>query len=83
MSRRASGPAARAAVAGSAIENPAAGVVEPDDIDFRRNLEICRPYLGPVVGKYSEWTPLFERGRLFPEDIDESDPWQFKNIRVL
>ena len=66
-----------------AIENPAAGIVEPDDIDFRRNLEICRPYLGPVVGKYSDWTPLFERGRLFPEDLDESDPWQFKNIRVL
>ena len=23
------------------------------------------------------------RGRLFPEDLDESDPWQFKNIRVI
>ncbi len=66
-----------------AIENPAAGVVEPDEIDFRRNLEICRPYLGPVVGKYTDWTPLFDRGRLFPEDLDESDPWQFKNIRVI
>jgi homospermidine synthase len=66
-----------------AIENPAAGVVEPDEIDFRRNLEICLPYLGPVVGKYTDWTPLFDRGRLFPEDLDESDPWQFKNIRVL
>ena len=66
-----------------AIENPAAGVVEPDDIDFRRNLEVCRPYLGPVVGKYTDWTPLFDRGRLFPEDLDESDPWQFKNIRVV
>ncbi len=66
-----------------AIENPAAGIVEPDDIDFRRNLEICRPYLGPVVGKYTDWSPLFERGRLFPEDLDESDPWQFKNIRVI
>ncbi len=66
-----------------AIENPAAGIVEPDEIDFRRNLEICRPYLGPVVGKYTDWSPLFERGRLFPEDLDESDPWQFKNIRVI
>ena len=66
-----------------AIENPAAGIVEPDEIDFRRNLEICRPYLGPVVGKYTDWTPLFDRGRLFPEDLDESDPWQFKNIRVV
>jgi len=65
-----------------AIENPAMGIVEPDEIDFRRNLEICMPYLGPVVGRYTDWTPLFDRGRLFPEDLDESDPWQFKNIRV-
>jgi homospermidine synthase len=74
-----------AALAGMvwAIENPAAGIVEPDEIDFRRNLEVCRPYLGPVVGKYTDWTPLFDRGRLFPEDLDESDPWQFKNIRVV
>ncbi len=51
-------------------------------MDFRRNLEICRPYLGDLVGKYTDWTPLVERGRLFEEDIDPSDPWQFKNVRV-
>lgn len=66
-----------------AIENPNCGVTEPDDMDFRRNLEICMPYLGPVVGQYTDWTPLHERDRLFPEDIDKSDPWQFKNVRVL
>ncbi len=66
-----------------AIENPSMGIVEPDEIDFRRNLDVCMPYLGPVVGKYTDWTPVFDRGRLFPEDIDEADPWQFKNIRVL
>jgi homospermidine synthase len=65
-----------------AIENPNRGIVEPDEMDFRRNLEICRPYLGPVVSRYSDWTPLHERGRLFPEDIDAADPWQFKNVRV-
>jgi homospermidine synthase len=52
-------------------------------MDFRRNLEICMPYLGPVVGKYSDWTPLQGRGELFPEDLDKSDPWQFKNFRVV
>ena len=41
------------------------------------------PYLGPVVGVYSDWTPLAERGLLFPEPLDEEDPWQFKNIRVV
>jgi homospermidine synthase len=65
-----------------AIENPQRGVIEPDEMDFRRNLEICMPYLGPVVGAYTDWNPLFERNRLFLEDIDPSDPWQFKNVIV-
>ena len=52
-------------------------------MDFARNLEICMPYLGPVVGKYGDWTPLKDRGTLFPEDLDKSDPWQFKNFRVV
>jgi homospermidine synthase len=66
-----------------AMENPNLGIVEPDEMDFRRNLEICMPYLGPVVGEYTEWTPLHERERLFTEDLDKSDPWQFKNVRVI
>jgi homospermidine synthase len=66
-----------------AMENPNRGLVEPDEMDYQRVLEICRPYLGPVVGEYTEWTPLSERERLFPEDIDKSDPWQFKNVRVV
>ncbi len=66
-----------------AIENPTRGLVEPDEMDFRRNLEICMPYLGPVVGEYTDWDPLHERSRLFPEDLDTSDPWQFKNVRVV
>ena len=65
-----------------ALENPDRGLVEADEMDFARNLEICMPYLGPVVGKYSDWTPLQDRGVLFPEDLDKSDPWQFKNFRV-
>jgi homospermidine synthase len=66
-----------------AMENPNLGIVEPDEMDFRRNLEICMPYLGPVAGEYTDWTPLHERERLFTEDIDKSDPWQFKNVRVI
>ena len=66
-----------------AMENPNLGIVEPDEMDFRRNLEICMPYLGAMVGEYTEWTPLHERERLFPEDLDKSDPWQFKNVRVI
>ncbi len=65
-----------------AMENPNCGLVEPDEMDWRRILALCLPYLGPVVGQYSEWTPLSDRGRLFAEDTDNSDPWQFKNVRV-
>lgn len=64
------------------LENPRSGVVEPDEMDFERVLEIARPYLGTLTGAYSDWTPLMGRGRLFPEDVDSSDPWQFKNFRV-
>jgi homospermidine synthase len=65
-----------------ALENPNAGIVEADDIDFRRCLEVQMPYLGPVRGYYTDWTPLTDRPGFFPEDIDESDPWQFRNVLV-
>ncbi|MFW5680390.1 MAG: homospermidine synthase [Pseudomonadota bacterium] len=65
-----------------ALENPEAGLIEADDLCHRRVLEVAKPYLGPVVGVYGDWTPLQGRGRLFPEDIDASDPWQFKNVLV-
>ncbi|MFO1146945.1 MAG: homospermidine synthase [Alsobacter sp.] len=65
-----------------ALENPKAGIVEADDMEFRRCLEVQTPYLGPVVGVYSDWTPLANRPGLFPEDIDTSDPWQFRNVLV-
>ncbi len=65
-----------------AMENPNCGLVEPDEMDFRRCLDMCLPYLGPVAGQYSDWTPLTDRERLFPEDLDKSDPWQFRNVRV-
>jgi len=65
-----------------ALENPNAGIVESDEMDYRRCLEVQLPYLGPVKGYYTDWTPLTDRPGLFPEDIDESDPWQFKNVLV-
>ena len=65
-----------------AIENPTAGVVEADHLDHARVLEVAGPYLGEVVGAYSDWTPLEGRGQLFAEDVDTSCPWQFGNFRV-
>ena len=65
-----------------ALENPKAGIVEADEMDYKRCLEVQSPYLGPVEGHYTDWTPLTGRPGLFPEDIDTSDPWQFRNILV-
>ena len=65
-----------------ALENPNAGIVEADEMDYKRCLEVQTPYLGPVQGFYTDWTPLANRPGFFPEDIDESDPWQFRNILV-
>ncbi len=66
-----------------AIENPRRGIIEPDEMDYARVLEIAGPYLGEMVGVWGDWTPLQDRERLFPEDLDRDDPWQFKNIRVV
>ncbi len=40
------------------------------------------PYLGPVIGEYTDWTPLKDRGTLFAEELDEQSPWQFSNVIV-
>ena len=65
-----------------ALENPRSGIVEVEEMDVNRCLEIQQPYLGPVKGYYTDWTPLDGRPGLFPEDIDETDPWQFRNMLV-
>jgi homospermidine synthase len=65
-----------------ATENPQAGIVEADEMDYRRCLEVQLPYLGPVKGFYTDWTPLTGRPGFYPEDMDASDPWQFRNVLV-
>jgi homospermidine synthase len=51
-------------------------------MDYRRCLEVQLPYLGPVNGFYTDWNPLQDREKLFAEDLDRNDPWQFRNILV-
>lgn len=65
-----------------AMKNPRRGVTEPDEMPFDEILRIAKPYLGKMVGEYGDWTPLEGRHRLFREDTDEKDPWQFKNFRI-
>lgn len=66
-----------------AMENPKRGILDPEDLDFQRVLDIASPYLGRQVGVYSDWTPLGGRNHPFPEELDTSDPWQFRNFRVV
>jgi homospermidine synthase len=63
-----------------ALENPGRGIVETDEMDHARCLEIQTPYLGPVEAHYTDWTPLQDRWQHFREDIDEADPWLFRNV---
>jgi len=65
-----------------AIENPNAGIVETDEMDYRRCLEIQKPYLGPVTGVYTGWTPLQSTDTLFATGLDKRNAWQFQNIVV-
>ncbi len=63
-----------------ALENPTAGIVETDEMDHARCLAIQLPYLGRVEAHYTDWTPIATRWAQFNEEIDEDDPWQFKNV---
>ncbi|MDH4566367.1 hypothetical protein E8E95_06735 [Pseudomonas sp. BN414] len=63
------------------LANPDRGILEPDQLPHDEILELCRPYLGELAGYYSDWTPLQDRERLFPEGLDVNDPWQFVNVR--
>ena len=45
-------------------------------------MNVARPYLGEMIGEYTDWTPVQGRGKLFPETFDAEDPWQFENFRV-
>ena len=65
------------------LENPCRGFCEPEDLPWRRILELARPWLGPMASVASDWTPLAGRKPLFAEPwLDHDDPWQFANFVV-
>ena len=65
-----------------AVRHPRCGVREADDLDFEECLAIARPYLGRLVGAFTDWTPLQGRGELFDEELDPAQPWQLRNVRA-
>jgi homospermidine synthase len=66
-----------------AAENPNAGIVEADEMDHVRCLEVQRPYLGSIECHYTDWTPIQHRINRFAEDRDDEDPWQFTNFLAV
>ena len=73
-----------------ALENPRKGITEADELDYKRCLEIQRPYLGTVSAVYTDWTPLCgvlksaTNHCYFPPPArtNVQDPWQFANVLV-
>ena len=63
-----------------AIENPKKGLVDTDEMDFQRCLEVQAPYIQPVKGFYTDWNPLMNTFNKNDNSFDLEDPWQFSNI---
>lgn len=68
------------------IENPAMGVVVPDDLPHEFVLRVAKPYLGRFISTASDWWPLKNYRNVFAgynkPQFDHRDPWQFKNFLV-
>ncbi len=63
-----------------AIENPHKGLVDTDEMEFQRCLEVQGPYIQPVKGFYTDWNPLMNTFNKNDNSFDLEDPWQFSNI---
>jgi homospermidine synthase len=66
------------------LRNPRKGLCFPEDLPHEVILRHARPYVGRIVSKPMDWSPL-DRFRLHFYDRpdmrpDWSDPWQFRNF---
>jgi homospermidine synthase len=68
------------------IRNPRRGYNLPDDIDHEYILNVCMPYIKPMVSQPVDWTPLKNMNRKFVRfdtaKFREDDTWQFVNFMV-
>ncbi|NUX59528.1 homospermidine synthase [Paraburkholderia sp. JPY418] len=61
-----------------AIANPRCGIIEAEEMDFSFVLDNAKPYLGEMLGEYTDWSPVEEDKGLF--STVSSDKWQFQNF---
>jgi len=63
------------------VKNPRRGYNLPDDIDHEFILNVCMPYIKPVVSQPVDWTPLKHMNKKFiqfdTKKFSEDDIWQF------
>lgn len=66
------------------IGNPKNGICIPDDLPHKFVLNIAEPYLGKLVSKASDWTPLSNYQVFFKENkaakLDVKNIWRFQNF---
>ena len=67
-------------------DNPRAGVRLPDELPHEEVLAPALPYLGPLVSRQVDWTPLLSRPEPFagygPPRPAAADVWQFASFLV-
>ena len=60
------------------LDNPRRGLVEPEQVDFRRVLEVARGYLGRVQGHWAQWPHSSNW-----EHVGQRQPtWHFRDLAV-
>lgn len=66
------------------IQNPRRGVCLPDDLPYRFVMKVAEPYLGRLVSKASDWTPMSNYRVFFKENkatkLDAKNVWKFQNF---
>lgn len=63
-----------------ALNNPESGIVEAEEMDFKKCLSIQKPYLGSLELHFTDWNPLNINFSNFPREVDILNPWSFKNV---
>jgi homospermidine synthase len=68
------------------IDEPSGGLRVPDELPWRKVMDVAYPYLGTCWSAPVDWDPLRTRPNYFDDyngrAYDLADPWQFANFLV-
>lgn len=66
-----------------ALAHPQEGIVEAESLDEEEAMKVAEPYLGRLVGEYTDWNPLKNRPTLLPGRTNYPElPWAFYHTLV-